>query len=239
MGPSSSQCYTLIPAEPPMTMQSDPQFKSSRRYVRAPVPVHFPVEADVPETKRHLRLRTALFQSLQRAFADGAWIGSDQFVYWDPTDARRCVAPDVMVKRGGPDDDFQVWKTWERGAPELAVEIVSDSDRPDDDSDHKRAKYDRMGVRELVRFDADAQERRLRIWDRVDGDFVERLLDTPAATQSDVVDGYWIVTDDAEYGPILRLARDEHGTDLYPTPDERGDALAAKLRELGVDPDTC
>ena len=231
-----------------MTMQSpdqsDPQPQSSRRYVRAPVPVRFPVEADVPESKRHLHLRTALYLSLRGAFANGAWIGSDQFVYWDPTDARHCLAPDLMLKRGGPDDDFQVWKTWERGAPELAVEIVSDSDRPGDDWHRKRAEYDRMGIRELVRFDADAKAQQLRIWDRVDGDLVERLLDAPAASKSDIVDGYWVVTDDVEHGAMLRLARDTQGADLFPTPEERGDAeaaraaaLATKLRELGVDPD--
>ncbi len=221
-----------------MTMQPRDQTNANdpmRRYVRRPKPVRFPVEAQVPEGKRHLRLRTWLYQSLQRAFGDRAWVGSDQFVYWDPTDARRCLAPDVMLKHGGPDDDFQVWKTWERGAPELAVEIVSDADRSDADWHEKYDKYRRLGVQELVRFDPDAEAGSLRIWDRVDGDLVERMLDQ-AVAQSDVVHGYWVVDRHAEHGSMVRLSRDAKGADLYPTPDERGDALADKLRELGVDP---
>jgi hypothetical protein len=31
--------------------------------------VHFPVEAEVPESKRHLQLRTLLFQFFELAFA--------------------------------------------------------------------------------------------------------------------------------------------------------------------------
>jgi hypothetical protein len=59
--------------------------------------LHFPVEAEVPESKRHLQLRTLLFQFLERAFAKEAAIGCDQFVYWDPSDARQCLAPDAFV----------------------------------------------------------------------------------------------------------------------------------------------
>jgi len=39
------------------------------RYVRAPEPIHFPEEAEVPEGKRHLALRTFLFRVLQFALA--------------------------------------------------------------------------------------------------------------------------------------------------------------------------
>jgi hypothetical protein len=64
----------------------------SSRYLRTPVPVHFPEAELVPETKRHLEQRTALYQSLTVAFRDRALIGSNQFVYWDPTDPRQCLA---------------------------------------------------------------------------------------------------------------------------------------------------
>jgi len=77
------------------------------RYVRAPVPVVFPSEAEVPESKRHLKLRTLLHQLLELAFAERAAIGSDQFVYWDPTDPKACVAPDAFVRFGEADSLFQ------------------------------------------------------------------------------------------------------------------------------------
>ena len=49
-------------------------------YVRPLVPLHFPSEATVPETQRHLELRTALYQLLWFQLADRATVGSDQFV---------------------------------------------------------------------------------------------------------------------------------------------------------------
>ncbi|MGC4091745.1 MAG: hypothetical protein QM756_28445 [Polyangiaceae bacterium] len=91
------------------------------RYKRAPVPVHFPVEETVPETKRHLEQRTLLYEILKLAFAHRAAIGCDQFVYWNPTDPRQCLAPDAFVRLAVPDSPFDSWKAWERGAPELAV----------------------------------------------------------------------------------------------------------------------
>ena len=70
------------------------------------LPVHFPDSAEVPEHRRHLRLRTLLFQFLELAFADVAAVGSEQFVYWDPTDPRACLAPDAFVQLGQPESSF-------------------------------------------------------------------------------------------------------------------------------------
>jgi hypothetical protein len=103
------------------------------RYVRPPVPLVFPSEQEVPETKRHLKLRTLLFELLELAFAERAAIGCDQFVYWDPTDPKACLAPDAFVRLGQPDFLFRSWKTWEHGAPHVAVEIISDADERDRD----------------------------------------------------------------------------------------------------------
>lgn len=199
-----------------------------RSYVRDPVPVHFPDSADVPESKRHLKQRTLLYQVLDLAFADRAAIGCDQFVYWDPTDPTQCLAPDAFVRLGVPDDDFRSWKVWERGAPDVAVEIISDSDERDRDWETKLAKYRRLGVRELVRFDSEQEPASLRVWNAVDGDLVERQLSGCVAA-SQCLPGYWLVEEDASIGPVLRLARDADGRDLYPSPADRVRALEAEL----------
>ena len=103
-----------------------PPQRAELRYVREPEPIHFPEEAEVPEGKRHLVLRTFLFRLLQFALGPGHSVGSDQFVYWNARDAQRKLAPDAFVKLDVPDTSFGSWKTWERGgAPDLAVEIVS------------------------------------------------------------------------------------------------------------------
>lgn len=204
-----------------------------RQYVRAPVPIHFPSEERpedaVPETKRHLEARTTLYLLLKDALAGHA-IGSDQFVYWDATDPRRCVAPDVFVKRGTSDAAFDVWKVWERGAPELAVEIVSATDRRDDDWRAKLASYLAAGVAEVVRFDPSDEETPIRVWDRVDEDLVERAPADPDARECALL-GLWWVKAPSEYGPQLRLARDREGKELLPTPEEERIRLAQELAD--------
>src|SRR6185436_14279822 len=78
-----------------------------------PRPLHFPAELQVPERKRHLKLRTLLFAIAERELASQASIGSDQFVYYDASDPRKCLAPDLFVRLARPDTPFPIWKTWE------------------------------------------------------------------------------------------------------------------------------
>lgn len=205
------------------------------RYVRPPRPLHFPVEEFVPEGKRHLEIRTALYQLLKAGFADRAWIGSDQFVYWDPTDPTACLAPDVFVRLGGPDEIFETWKSWERGAPHLAVEIGSRTDAPEVAIEQKLSKYQRLGVAELVRFEPKEPAGLLRIWDDVGGDLVERIVEPGSPVPCRTLGLFWVVRVDAELR-YLRLARDPEGRELLPTPAEAAeaerDAALAEVRAL-------
>ena len=190
----------------------------ARRYLRAPVPVRFPVTEEMPEKGPHMELRTTLYLAVEHAFALGAQIGSDQFVYWDPTNPRECCAPDLFVRKGRVNEEFGCWKVWERGAPELAVEIVSRSDEGDRPWQDKLARYRRLGVLELVRFDPDDAQQPLRIWDQIDGDLVERDSEDPDFRRCDTLEAFWCVRD--RDGLELRLSRDREGTDLFLTPAE-------------------
>jgi len=67
--------------------------------------VYFPEEATVPEHKRHPELRTLLSRVLGTLCGEHT-IGCQQFVYWDPTDPSRCLAPDAFVRLGVPDSIF-------------------------------------------------------------------------------------------------------------------------------------
>jgi Uma2 family endonuclease len=77
-----------------------------------------------------------------------------------------------------PQTSFGSWKTWDNGgAPDLAVEIVSPNEGDGVSWEDKLARYHELGVKELVRFDPEALEgARLRVWDRVRGDLVERVI---------------------------------------------------------------
>jgi Uma2 family endonuclease len=186
----------------------------------------------MPETRRHLEVRTALYQSLKAAFRDVAVLGSEQFVFWDPTDPKACCAPDVMVRMGERDAPFDSWKVWERGAPHLAVEIISDSDASDKPWAAKLERYRKVGLRELVRFDADDPERPLRIWDFVEGELLERDPKAPDFSFSAVLAASFCVRVEHELGPTLRVARHPSG-ELYPTPEERVRELEAELARRG------
>jgi Uma2 family endonuclease len=188
-------------------------------YLRAPAQVRFPEAELVPETKRHLEQRTLLYQVLTLGFGDQAAIGCDQFVYWDPTDPRQCLAPDAFVRLGVRDEPFRVWKVWERGAPDVAVEILSESDERDRDFASKLEKYRRLGVRELVCFDSEREPASLRIWGAVDGDLVEREIEGLVGA-SHCLPATWVVVPDAKSGALLRLSHDPEGKDLLPTPAE-------------------
>lgn len=180
----------------------------------------------MPETKRHLTLRTALYDVLMTALAERASVGSDQFVYWNARDPGRCLAPDAFVKLDVPDSPFPSWKTWERGTPELAIEILSDSDDRRGAWEDKLERYHELGIRELVAFDADADEgARLRIWDRIDDDLVERAIDGDAAASTTL--GAHFVVGTIGGAVALRIADDRDGTRPWPTSSE----VEARARE--------
>jgi Uma2 family endonuclease len=217
----------------PMVMTSNPAASAGpgeRRYLRQPIPLIFPTDEEVPEHKLHVELRTALYQLIRLALRDRVIVGTEQFVYFDASDPQRRLAPDVMVWVGAPDEIFGAWKVWERGAPHVAVEIVSPSDAPPGPWRKKLERYVQCGVPELVRFDPIAKSKRLRIWDRIDGDLVERDVSSQAGHLCDALGLYWCLTVDPTLGLMLRLSRDSAGLELLPTLEEA--QLAAQAQTL-------
>jgi Uma2 family endonuclease len=196
-------------------------------YCRPPEPVYFPESEEAPVTNRHLELRTALYLVLKRELAQVATLGANQFVYWDPTTPKKRLAPDAFVRLGMPHRTFRTWKIWLHGAPDLGVEIVSDSDEVEPDWDEKLERYRATGIPEVVRFDPEDRGRPIRVWDAHDGDLVERAPDDPELRACEALGLWWTVVEDPSLGAMLRLARDCEGRELLPTPDE----AEAKARE--------
>ena len=208
-----------MPARDTQASRAAPFEANGRKYLRRPVPVRFPEEATVPETDAHQTRRELLAHSVRLALGDQALISSDQFLYWDPADPKKCLAPDLALRRG-PAGTVPTWKVWERGAPELAVEVVSDSDRPPPRWKRGLRRYQATGVMELVRFDPRSAEP-LRVWDRIDGDLVQRQLDEPDRAECTVLGLWWVVVPHPIHGRTLRLAHDHEGKRVLPTPEER------------------
>ncbi len=185
----------------------------------------FPSELQIPVTKRHRDLRSLLFSFLKHNFERVAHIGCNQFVYWDSRDPNSWVSPDGFVCFRGRDEEFDNWKVWERGIPQVAIEISHPMNdgmgwvSPEPSWEHKLRGYLEIGVRELVRFEPDARERPLRAWDRVGEGLAERELERPCV-YSRSLRGYWVLVEDEQSHLTLRLSRDPNGTRLYPTPSE-------------------
>ncbi|HEY5959523.1 MAG TPA: Uma2 family endonuclease, partial [Polyangiaceae bacterium] len=207
------------------------------RYLEPLAPVVFPEEAELPETQLHLDLRTLLYQLLSDYLGLDATVGSEQFVYFDAADPKRVLAPDVFVRLEPRGERIRSWKTWERGAPEVAVEIISESDSGDAQWSQKLRAYRSMGVRELVRFEPDAPSATcLRVWDQIDGGLIERAI-SGASAPSSALPLHWVVAGADEVPLALRIA-DEGGA-LVPThlearrtEDEGRKAAEARLLEL-------
>ena len=218
-------------------MASEPNPATKLAHVRPVRPLHFP-EAEPPEEHlgqhpRHFDLCALLKVLLEATCGPSHAVSADMFVYWignaDDDTARR--APDAAVKLDLPAAELREhgsWKTWELGVPELTVEVLSLSDtREKWTLPEKRDAYAAMGVNEFVCFDVDAEHgARLRVWDRIDGDFVERVVEgdrTPCVTLSSALgtEIEWTVAPAGPYPTALRLVRE--GV-LVPSPEE---ALAA------------
>ena len=184
---------------------------SRPKYVGRIVPLHFPESADVPESQLHLDLRTLLYQLLSTHLGESVTVGSDQFVYLDASNPKRCVAPDVYAKATPRGEPIRSWKLWERGAPDVAVEIISESDAGDASWDEKFALYRALGVKELVRFDLVSGGPPLRVWHRTQEDLAELELPEDANVNtphvaSMVFDFHWVIAPAGKLQQTLRLA---------------------------------
>jgi hypothetical protein len=126
----------------------------------------------------HVTLATSL-QAVMRAHLGPAHtVRSHQHVYWEPFHLRRSVSPALFVKLYVPHAPLvspDPWKVWERGAPDLALEITSPNWGDDISWEETLSRYRELGVDELVRFEPNAAEgNRLHIWDRVHDELLER-----------------------------------------------------------------
>jgi hypothetical protein len=207
---------------------------SSLRHVRPVRPLRFPEQEPLDEHmgqgRRHLHLCNAFYEMLRAVCVPEHTVGADQFVYFDASNPRRCLAPDGFVTLGVADHDFDSYLVWEEGTPDVAFEVLSPSDSPERWTfEEKLGRYHALGVRELVAFHLDASPgERLRVYDRIENDLVERVVTedrTPCLTL-----GLTVLVGPVENYPVgPRLARDPEGLDLVLS-EQEGRAVEAAGR---------
>jgi Uma2 family endonuclease len=118
----------------------------------------YPIEDDMGEGSLQRFISELLRMLVERwleAQGKRAFVGADQYFYWEQHNPRECVAPDVYVLPGvAPGTAMGAWKVWETGCvPSFALEVVSQN--VDKDYLTSPAKYGRLGAEELVVFDPD------------------------------------------------------------------------------------
>jgi len=153
-----------------------------------------------------------------------AFVGADQFIYWRQHDPHARLAPDIYVLPGvDPRTHVRAWKLWlDRVVPSFAFEIASQ----DWEKDYFEvpARYDELGVRELVIFDPWSDQHpdgvRWQVFRRVG----QRGLIRVEASRTDRVRskvlGCWLRAVGAGSDMRVRIAVGPGGEELVPTAEE-------------------
>jgi hypothetical protein len=166
-----------------------------------------------------------------------AFVGADQFFYFDAEDITKRIAPDVYVLPGLEEPrEERVWCTWKlKELPSFAFEIVG----RDVAKDYEDAPvdYKALGVRELVVYDPDWTPRsrsrvRWQVWRQVKRRGLVCVLKSNEDRVESRVLGCFLRVVGEGGERRVRLATGRFGDELVPTDEElAAQALDAIARE--------
>jgi Uma2 family endonuclease len=215
-----------------------------------PVPeVEYPDSDGEPMADNTLQFQwiVTIKENLEVVFRDrpDVFVAGDNLIYPKEGEPDVCLAPDVYVAFGRPKGHRGSYKVWEEGNvfPQVVFEVLSPNNTPAQ-MKRKRAFYRRYGAAEYYVYDPDSNElegwvreaTRLVEVEEMNGFVSPRLGIRFDLTGPELVirrqDGERFLTfpELAAVAKAERQRADEQAG--------RADKLAAKLRELGVDPDT-
>jgi hypothetical protein len=170
-----------------------------------------------------------------------AFVGADQFIYYEQYNSTARVAPDLYVLPGiPPETHVRVWKVWETAvAPRFALEIVSTDRRKDYEEAPER--HDAAGTEELVVFDPwpamgpRGEGLRWQVFRRGPGG-LERVETGDGDRVMSRALGCWLRVVGEGLGQRVRLAEGSGGEALFPTAEEAEraakEAALARIAEL-------
>ncbi len=220
----------------------------------------YPDSSEFPSAKntKQYNLITMLHSCIDALFAEeDVFCAADLFWYPVEKHPEIRLAPDVMVVFGRPRGDRSSYMQWKEAdiAPHVVIEIISPGNGPSEMMD-KLEFYDNFGVEEYYSFDPEKQK--FNAWLRQGGHLqylyrqvewqsprlgVTFRLEAPENSPS-----YGLVVERAdesrfETTPEIRKQWKEDREQLQKEKQraeqekQRADALAAKLRALGINPD--
>ena len=205
------------------------------------------------DNTKQFRWIVVIQQNLEWLFADNpnVFVAGDLLWYPVEGDNKKRTAPDVMVVLGRPKGDRGSYKQWEEEnlPPQVVFEILSPGNRRAEMS-RKLLFYDRFGVNEYYLYDPDRHElsgwlRREGFLDVIEpiGDWVSPLLKIRFNLEEDELqifrpDGQRFLS----YVEIAQRAeeerqRAEEERQRAEKAEEKASRLAARLQEMGIDPE--
>lgn len=224
-------------------------------------PIVYPESDGLPmaENTRQFDYITLIKGGLDVVFADRADVFVAGDLFWYPVEGNNklCTAPDTMVAFGRPKGPRRSYLQWQEDdiAPQVVFEVLSPGNRPAE-MQAKFEFYDRYGVEEYYVYDPDHG---LLTGSLRDGDHLQRIPNADGWTSPRLGVRMQLKEIDLElFGPdgrrflnVVELdaaarAAEQNAGELRQRADaerkradaerQRADVLAAKLRELGVDP---
>jgi Uma2 family endonuclease len=209
-----------------------------------------PCSDGVPmETQRHKMQMDLLLETLYPWLAarDNGYIGGNMFVYYSSSQLKNqdFKGPDFFAVLDVPKAERKSWVLWEEGkSPDVVIELLSESTAEQDKNGKKLVYQDQMRVPEYFWYDPfdPADWRGFRL---VGGVYQDMELDVDNRYISEKL-GLALVRWSGDYNDVeaVWLRWETLAGVLMPTKSEllqqaqgQADRLAAKLREMGVDPD--
>mgnify|MGYP001800948394 FL=1 len=215
----------------------------------------------VAETFDHLYALLTTLEVIKQYLANRqATVLADQFLYYSKGFPKLRVAPDVMVIFDVPPGGRDNYKLWEEGqVPSVIFEMTS-AGTQDKDQVFKKMLYEQLGVKEYWLFDPKGEwiEEKLRGY-RLQGEIYEPITDSRSEPlelrlqiegsiigfyREDTGEKLLIPDELAEALQQEVVARQQAESQVEQERQRAEEAeaqleqLKAKLREMGVDPDT-
>jgi Uma2 family endonuclease len=205
------------------------------------------------DNTKQFRWIVTIKENLELLFADQPDVFVAGDLLWYPVEGNPKIrqAPDAMVAFGRPKGDRGSYKQWEEAniSPQVVFEILSPGNRLGEMA-KKLQFYDRHGVEEYYIYDPDdidltgwlRSENKLQVIDEIDG-WVSPRLDVRFQITPSTLEIYR--NDGERFLSFLELAqlreqerqRAEEAVTQLEIEQQRNEILAAKLRDLGIDPD--
>ncbi|MBD2522841.1 Uma2 family endonuclease [Nostoc sp. FACHB-133] len=216
-------------------------------------PIEYPDEDGKPMAEGDIQFSYLAYtiNALQIYFQNhpDVYVAGNLFIYYEKGYPESVVAPDVFVVFGVENRDRRSYKTWEENnqTPNFVLEITSKTTRSKDQG-AKKGIYAFLGVREYFQYDptGDYLNPQLQGLQLVDGNYfpvATNILPDGTVSLSSEVLGLELRLEAGKlrfYNPAtgqILLTHEEEAA-ARQAAEEKAQRLAAKLRELNIDPDS-